>query len=122
MSNVPYVKQITFSGNTLRRLRDDRRLTQHDLASALRKRGFGTTQTTVSRWEDGQQPHASVLPALAAELGVSMDALYADDDPEEDAAAVDFGAAMQTLFERAVEAKVEAVVQQVLARIGKVAA
>lgn len=74
----------TFSGSRLRDLRTARKLTQHDLASGLRRRGFGTTQTTVSRWEDGQQPNARVLPALAAELGCSIVELYGDDDEEDE--------------------------------------
>lgn len=79
----------TFSGTALEALRERRKLTQHDLASALRIRGFGTTQTTVSRWESGQQPHASVLPALAAELGCSIGDLYAlEGDEDEEAASM----------------------------------
>lgn len=48
----------------------------------MRKRGHGTTQTTVSRWESGQVPHASMLPSLAAELGCTVDELFDDDDEE----------------------------------------
>lgn len=59
-------------------------LTQTDLANRLRAKGYGTTQTTVSRWEAGQQPRAYVLPALARELGVSVDDLFADDEEEAD--------------------------------------
>lgn len=66
------VSEATLSGERLRVLRNAARLTQHDLATKLRRRGFGTTQTTVSRWEDGQLPHSSVLSALADELGVSL--------------------------------------------------
>jgi transcriptional regulator with XRE-family HTH domain len=73
----------TFSGGRLKELRNLKRLTQHDLASELRKTGFGTTQTTVSRWEDGQQPQSSVLPALALILGVSIGELFSEDDDEE---------------------------------------
>jgi len=73
----------TFSAERLKELRANQRLTQHDLASKLRTRGFGTTQTTVSRWEDGQQPHSAVLPELAAALGVEIDDLYGSDDDEE---------------------------------------
>lgn len=71
------------NGKRLKALRESRRITQHDLASALRRRGFGTTQTTVSRWEDGQSPNSAVLPVLASELGVSLDELYADAEEEE---------------------------------------
>jgi len=88
---MPYsaiVKTAEFSGSSLETLRSRRRLTQHDLASALRRHGFGTTQATVSRWESGQQePHSSVLPALAVELECSIADLYVDpsDDDEEEA-------------------------------------
>lgn len=71
-----------FSGQRLEELRGLK--TQTDLASGLRKRGFGTTQTTISRWESGQMPHSSVLPALAAELNCTVDELYADADDAED--------------------------------------
>lgn len=73
----------TFSGRRLEQLRNGLRLTQHDLATRLRQRGFGTTQTTVSRWEAGQMPQASVLPALAEELGVEMQELFGDSSDEE---------------------------------------
>lgn len=71
----------SWDGTRLTALRGKR--PQTDLASALRKRGFGTTQTTVSRWESGQEPRASVLPSLAAELGVKLDELYGGDEDEE---------------------------------------
>lgn len=78
-----------FSGSRLEERRLRRRLTQHDLASRLRSRGFGTTQTTISRWESGQQPNAAVLPALAIELDCSIGELYGPagdpDDEEADA-------------------------------------
>lgn len=74
----------TFSGSRLRQLRQARRLTQHDLASALRTSGFGTTQTTISRWEDGQQPQSAVLPSLAAALGVGISDLFGGDDEDEE--------------------------------------
>lgn len=59
------------------------RLTQTDLANRLRDRGYGTTQTTVSRWESGQEPRAYMLPVLAEVLGVTVDDLY---EPYEDEA------------------------------------
>lgn len=71
----------SFSGQRLERLRGKK--TQTDLANALRGRGFGTTQTTVSRWESGQEPRSYILPALADELDVTVDELYGDDDDEE---------------------------------------
>lgn len=86
---MPYlatVKTMTFSGRRLEELRSRRRLTQHDLASGLRARGFGTTQTTVSRWEHGQQPDGVVLPALAAELECSISDFYAPDSEDDEEA------------------------------------
>lgn len=80
---VGIMKTQMFSGVRLEALRNERRLTQHDLASRLRERGFGTTQTTVSRWESGQHPNGAVLPALAAELGCAIADLYGDDEDEE---------------------------------------
>ena len=63
-----------FSGEKVAAARGKR--TQIDLAAALRGRGFGTTQTQVSRWESGQQPRRYILDALADELGVSVDDLF----------------------------------------------
>lgn len=63
--------------------REAKRLDQTELAARLRKRGLGTTQATVSRWEHGQEPRSHMLPALAAELGVKVDELYGDDEDEE---------------------------------------
>lgn len=71
-----------FSGEMLETARGRR--TQTDLAMALRRRGFGTTQTQVSRWESGQEPRLYIREALAAELGVRLDDLYIE-VPEADA-------------------------------------
>ncbi len=76
-------RQGRVSGSKIRELRERRRLLQHDLAQRLRERGYGTTQTTVSRWESGQEPRAHILPALAAELGCEIEELFGDDDEEE---------------------------------------
>jgi transcriptional regulator with XRE-family HTH domain len=89
------------------------RRTQTDLASALRLRGFGTTQTTVSRWESGQAPRGSVLPALAAELGVTVDELLSVSDDDEEAAAMqplggDIMQALNAAIDRAVAARMAA--------------
>lgn len=72
-----------FSGTKLQQLRESRRLLQHDLADRLRDRGLGTTQATVSRWENGQEPRSYVMAALADELGVKVDELYGDDEDAE---------------------------------------
>lgn len=52
------------------------RRTQSDLAASLVRRGHGTTQTQVSRWEAGQKPRKYILPDLAAELGATPDDLF----------------------------------------------
>jgi transcriptional regulator with XRE-family HTH domain len=55
----------------LRRLRQQRRLTQHDLADAC-----GLTQATISRLETGKHsPTWSAVCALADALGCTTDAL-----------------------------------------------
>lgn len=92
-------------GERIKELREARRLTQHDLASNLRKRGFGTTQTTVSRWEAGQVPRGAVLAALADELGVTVDDLLASEDDEE----ADPMADLMNAIQRLVRAEVQAV-------------
>lgn len=71
---------LKFSGEKLRKARGKR--TQFDLASAMRQRGFGTTQTQVSRWEAGQAPRQYILGALAAELGCRVADLFEEDDSE----------------------------------------
>lgn len=71
-----------FSGQRLRDLRGKRN--QTDLAAGLQRRGFGTTQTQISRWESGQSPRRYILPALAAELGCQVGDLFEAADDEED--------------------------------------
>lgn len=71
-----------FSGQKLREARGKRN--QTDLAAALQRRGFGTTQTQISRWESGQTPRAYILAPLADALGVKLDDLL-EDDPADDA-------------------------------------
>lgn len=67
-------------GRRIAQLRNRAHLDQTELAGRLRRRGFGTTQTTVSRWEWGQQPRRYILSALADELGVTVGDLYSDED------------------------------------------
>lgn len=98
-----------FSGDRLQQLREDRHLLQHDLADRLRRRGFGTTQTTVSRWENGQEPRASVLSALADELGVTVDELYGD---AEDSEAAEMAPLAADTFADMLRAEIRAVVRQ----------
>lgn len=70
-------------GARLKQVREDKKITQHDLASRLRDRGFGTTQTTISRWESGQEPRMYVLRAIAEELGTTVDELTTEPDDAE---------------------------------------
>ncbi len=54
---------------TIRKLREEARLTQLELANAV-----GVTPVTVYNWERGKyEPKASQLRALARVFGVSMD-------------------------------------------------
>jgi transcriptional regulator with XRE-family HTH domain len=71
---------LKWNGAKLEKLRG--RKTQVDLAAALRSKGFGTTQTTVSRWESGQQPRAYIIDALAAEIGCTTRELFDEDEAE----------------------------------------
>lgn len=96
-------------GTRIRELREARKITQHDLADRLRKRGYGTTQTTVSRWESGQVPRGYVAKALAEELGTSLDELYGSDDDEEAAPVPPIGVVLEQMFRRVVREEIEAV-------------
>lgn len=64
-------------GKHIAALRKQRGLTQEALAEAL-----GVSPQAVSKWEtDTSCPDISLLPKLAAELGVTVDALLAGDMP-----------------------------------------
>ena len=61
----------------LKELRKAKGITQTELAERL-----GIKRTTVSMWEmNASSPTARMIPALAAALGCSIDALFAE--PEE---------------------------------------
>lgn len=66
--------------------------TQADVAFKIRQRGHKASEQSIRRWETGKHaPHANVVPALAEALGVSIDSLYEQADPddeEEDEAAL----------------------------------
>ena len=67
-------------GNTIMRLRKERRLTQEQLANEL-----GISYQAVSKWETGNScPDIATLPLLAALFGVSIDALFGLDAPAEE--------------------------------------
>ncbi len=60
-------------GKEIRRLRQDRGLTQEGLAAAL-----NVTAQTVSKWECGNSvPDVQMLPQIAVYFGVSIDQLFA---------------------------------------------
>lgn len=96
-------------GSKLARLRTAKKFDQTELATRLRKRGLGTTQATVSRWENGQEPSAYALPAIAAELGVSIEDLYADADEDDESRTV-------TTLDDFLRQRIEHFVREVMAR------
>ena len=56
------------TGNTIRQLREDRRMTQADLAQKL-----GVSSKTISKWETGKGlPDITLLQPLAQALGISI--------------------------------------------------
>ena len=60
-------------GKEIRRLRQDRGLTQEALAAAL-----NVSAQTVSKWECGNTiPDVQLLPQIAVYFGVSIDQLFA---------------------------------------------
>lgn len=58
-------------GQNIARLRKERNLTQEQLGQAL-----GISGQAVSKWEKGGAPDPELLPSIADQLGVSIDALY----------------------------------------------
>lgn len=82
---------MRFSGDTLKRLRLERRWDQHRLAEAARSHGVGITQSQISRYENDHEPSGRNALALASALGVRVEDLYdraGDDDEEEDSSAM----------------------------------
>ncbi|MBE6652722.1 MAG: helix-turn-helix transcriptional regulator [Ruminococcaceae bacterium] len=61
-------------GNNIKQLRQQKNMTQEQIAEKL-----GVTYQAVSKWEtNANTPDISLLPAIASLLGVSIDALFAD--------------------------------------------
>lgn len=79
------MRATTVNPATLRRLRGKR--SREVIAHELRVRGHATDAKAIWRWENRRnQPSARVLPDYAEVLGApSLEALYGDDDEEEDA-------------------------------------
>ncbi len=65
-------------GQRLKELREQRNYTQEDIGS-----WFNMGKSTVSQWESGRIPHATILVKLASKLGVSIDYLLAHDAKED---------------------------------------
>lgn len=71
--------ELSKIGQIIRTLRTEQQLTQHQLAAAL-----GVTDQAVSKWECGLGcPDLSTLPALAQQLGISVDYLLAAEPAEQ---------------------------------------
>ena len=75
VSNVPATPKTFLAPGVIKLLRDERRLTQRELAAAL-----GVTDKAVSKWESGRGlPDITLVEPLARELGVSVAELLAGD-------------------------------------------
>ena len=64
-------------GKRLRKLRDDHGLYQEDVGE-----WFKMKKSTVSQWESGRLPHASIIAQLATKFNVSTDYLLGLSDNE----------------------------------------
>ncbi|HIX64275.1 MAG TPA: helix-turn-helix domain-containing protein [Candidatus Mediterraneibacter colneyensis] len=66
-------------GDNIKKLREERQLTQQQLADTLY-----VSRQTVCRWENGTRcPDLIMAKRLAAEFGISLDELISDQDLEE---------------------------------------
>lgn len=66
----------------IKKLRKQAGWTQTQLAERL-----GVSQATVASWESGiRRPDLSLLPAIAAVFGVTVNDIYGDDAPKDDLA------------------------------------
>lgn len=105
---------MRFDGEKLKTLRDARKWDQHRLAEAARSHGTGITQSTISRYEHGQEPSGRNIVALAAALGVDPRELYGSDDDLEAATmtaatAANIGEALLAAVRTLVRAELERV-------------
>ena len=89
-------------GKEIRRLRNDRGLTQEALAAAL-----NVTAQTVSKWECGNSiPDVQLLPEIAVYFGVSIDQLFAM-SPEQQMERIENHIYARGLFSEAEERQLE---------------
>ena len=94
-------------GKEIRRLRNDRGLTQEALAAAL-----NVTAQTVSKWECGNSiPDVQMLPEIAVYFGVTIDQLFAM-TPEQQLERIENRIYSRGLFNEAEQRQIE---QQLLA-------
>ena len=89
-------------GKEIRRLRNDRGLTQEALAAAL-----NVTAQTVSKWECGTTvPDVQLLPEIAVYFGVSIDQLFAM-TPQQQMERIENRIYARGLFDEAEERQIE---------------
>jgi transcriptional regulator with XRE-family HTH domain len=89
-------------GKEIRRLRQDRGLTQEALAAAL-----NVSAQTVSKWECGNSvPDVSLLPEIAVYFGVSIDQLFAM-TPEQQMERIENRIYARGMFDEAEERQLE---------------
>ena len=89
-------------GKEIRRLRQDRGLTQEALAAAL-----NVTAQTVSKWECGNSiPDVQLLPEIAVYFGVSIDQLFAM-TPQQQMERIENRIYARGLFDEAEERQIE---------------
>ena len=89
-------------GKEIRRLRNDRGLTQEALAAAL-----NVSAQTVSKWECGNSiPDVQLLPEIAVYFGVSIDQLFAM-SPEQQMERIENRIYDRGLFDEAEERQIE---------------
>ncbi len=90
-------------GKEIRRLRQDRGLTQEALAAAL-----NVTAQTVSKWECGNSiPDVQLLPEIAVYFGVTIDQLFAM-TPQQQMERIENRIYARGLFDEAEERQIEA--------------
>ena len=94
-------------GKEIRRLRNDRGITQEALAAAL-----NVTAQTVSKWECGTSiPDVQMLPEIAVYFGITIDQLFAM-APEQQMERIENRIYARGLFDEAEERQLEQAAQR----------